>query len=87
MAADGRVGAAGDAGNLLAGQALEVVKHDSDPLTLASPQPVVARMIALWGADQLIAVHATVEEAAGYGFRPRLRGSGDTWKIQGEEAA
>jgi anti-anti-sigma regulatory factor len=56
-------------------------------LTLASPQPVVARMIALWGADRLIAVHATVEEAAGYGFRPRLRGSGDIWKIQGEGAA
>jgi anti-anti-sigma regulatory factor len=34
-------------------------------LKLVSPQPVVARMMALWGADQLIAVHDSVAGAAG----------------------
>jgi anti-anti-sigma factor len=34
-------------------------------LKLVSPQPVVARMMALSGADQLVSVHASVAEAAG----------------------
>lgn len=33
-------------------------------LGLAAPQPVVARMMVLWGADQLIAVYGSVAEAA-----------------------
>lgn len=34
-------------------------------LVLASPQKTVARMLSLVGADQLIPVYGTVEEAAG----------------------
>lgn len=39
-------------------------------LGLAAPQPVVARMMELWGADQLIAVYGSAAEAATHRVLP-----------------
>ena len=45
--------------------ACRMAEQADGSLKLVSPQPMVARMMALWGADRLIAVHASVAEAAG----------------------
>jgi anti-sigma B factor antagonist len=39
-------------------------------LALAAAQPVVMRVMELWGADQVIAVYASVPEAAHHRARP-----------------
>lgn len=45
--------------------ACRMAEQADGTLKLVSPQPMVARMMALWGADQLITVHASMAEAAG----------------------
>jgi anti-anti-sigma factor len=45
-------------------RAFRMAQEAGGMLGLAAPQPLVARMMELWGADQVIGVHDSVAEAA-----------------------